>query len=116
MVVPQASDSACSRRELRPITSPEIDGSNISVGASAIAAFSGAPLASASLTHVVSSVTRADRGLPQLEGALPFSVDGHACSKSHIAQQMLTRLRSDVNTFANQQNQSKTACFKGMTL
>lgn len=42
------------------------------------------------------------KGFAQVEATLPFVVDSHPSAKSHVASEMLRRLRVDVQHFANE--------------
>lgn len=41
-------------------------------------------------------------GFSEVESALPFAVEGHPSAKSHVAREMLRRLKEDVQYFANE--------------
>lgn len=41
-------------------------------------------------------------GFNEVESALPFAVEGHPSAKSHVAREMLRRLKEDVQYFANE--------------
>lgn len=41
-------------------------------------------------------------GFAEVESALPFAVEGHPSAKSHVAREMLRRLKEDVQYFANE--------------
>lgn len=42
------------------------------------------------------------KGFAEVESALPFAVEGHPSAKSHVAREMLRRLKEDVQYFANE--------------
>lgn len=39
-------------------------------------------------------------GFTEVESGLPFAVEGHPSAKSHVAREMLRRLKEDVQYFA----------------
>lgn len=41
-------------------------------------------------------------GFAEVESGLPFAVEGHPSAKSHVATEMLRRLKEDVQYFANE--------------
>ena len=41
-------------------------------------------------------------GFAEVESTLPFAVEGHQSAKSHVAREMLRRLKEDVQFFANE--------------
>lgn len=43
-----------------------------------------------------------ETGLREVESRLPFAVEGHPSAKSHVAKEMLRRLKEDVQYFANE--------------
>lgn len=48
--------------------------------------------------------SRRERNLDELSPQLPFDVSRHPSARSHIAQNMISRLREDVAVYAQQQN------------
>lgn len=49
-----------------------------------------------------SSLAGIGSGFAEVESALPFAVEGHPSAKSHVATEMLRRLKEDVQYFANE--------------
>lgn len=41
-------------------------------------------------------------GMVEVESGLPFAVEGHPSAKSHVAREMLRRLKEDVGHFAGE--------------
>lgn len=46
-------------------------------------------------------------GLLEVEAGLPFAVESHPSAKSHVAKEMLRRLKEDVQYFANEVGRGK---------
>ena len=70
-----------------------------------LTAFGGFPLNPITLSSFLKVISRSDRGMSAVSGDMPFNIDQHPAARSHVAVQMIDRLKEDVKVFADQQNQ-----------
>eukprot|EP00968_Pinguiococcus_pyrenoidosus_P019198 scaffold2042_cov295-Pinguiococcus_pyrenoidosus.AAC.6 len=57
-----------------------------------------------SLDRFVQRQTREERGLPQIDGELPFDVSNHEAAHTAVAMSMLRRMRDAIGAFASSAN------------
>ena len=95
-------DYSCAKRTLNVISSSQV--SDLSVDTQACTMFRERPLQSILADDpsgsLVSTMTRQDLCVDELDGALPFDVSRHQQARSEIAQTMLRRMEEDANEYA----------------
>ena len=102
LLTPRIADYGCSKRFFAPADTAEVKGVEITMVD--IKAFSGFPLFPIHLSSYCSAITRESRGLTPIDALVPFDVANHPYAKSHVAVQMIERLRDDCALFADQMN------------
>lgn len=112
--VPRVVDFSCEKRVLRPVLlDPAVPGlAGLALSAADIRAFASHPLASIGLGTFCTTQARHERGLPLVQGQIPFVVHHHPAARSHIAQSNLRRIQEDVAFYAGRENQAQTPILK----
>jgi hypothetical protein len=104
-------------REMKPVQHRS-SGGDCSLTADDVAAYATAPLAqlAGSLEKYVAKRTRSDRGLQVISSKFTDAADveKHPSSTSHVAQEMIERLTTDVSFFAERENSTGVPRLKTM--
>eukprot|EP00755_Sulcionema_specki_P005608 Sspe_Gene.33212::Locus_16237_Transcript_1_1_Confidence_1.000_Length_12018::g.33212::m.33212 len=116
--LPSLKNTACEARRLDTSVlkglSASVDGM---ITPHQLAAFSSKPLSAVKeVEEAIERLTRKQRGVEEVSGKLPFTVENHPSSNSEVAQSMLARLHKDMGAFAEKANKALTSVLKGLAL
>jgi len=111
--VPRVIDFSCEARILRPVVldaTPEL--ASLTLSATDIRAFATHPLACIGLGTFCTARSRVERGQAPVPDKVPFVVQHHPHSKSHIAISNQSRLVEDVEFYSKRENSLQTPALK----
>eukprot|EP01084_Bolivina_argentea_P028079 52224_1 len=92
-------DSECTSRPLEPFSF-----GSLNLSAEDVQAFASAPMSPIGLKKYVIERTRTQQGKSPVSKNISFDISNHPVAKAGVAASMLSRLKEDVNWFAQSQN------------
>ena len=112
LIVPRLKDISCSRYELPLEVLPELIKPADRIDTLTppdLKAFSSGPLRVLALNDYVALRSRTERGLVDIEAAMPFDLSAHPIARTYNGASVLGRVAEDVANYARQQNEGQEA-------